>query len=93
MLIKIADPENLEQCSIICFSDDSFANLKGNSSQGGFIIFLYRNEKLFSPITWKSFKIRIVVKSTLAAEIPALEQALETFYDEIFPLWIVEIVE
>ena len=75
--LKIVDLENLEQCSIICFSDASFANLKGNASQGGFIIFLYRNENLFSPIAWKSLKIKRVVKSTLAAETLALEQALE----------------
>ena len=75
--IKIINLENLEHCSLVCFSDASFANLKGNSSQGGFIIFLYRSENLFSPIAWKSFKIKRVVKSTLAAETLALEQALE----------------
>ena len=79
-MIKIVDLENLEQFSIICLSETSFTNLKGNSSQRGFIIFLYRNEKLFAPIAWKSFKIKRVVKSTLAAEIPALEQALETCF-------------
>ena len=78
-MIKTVDLENLEQCSIICFSDASFPNLKGNSSQGGFI-FLYRNEKLFSPVAWKSFKIKRVVKSTLAAETLALQQALETCF-------------
>ena len=65
---------------MICFSDASFANLKVNSSQGGFIIFLYRNKKLFSPIAWKSFKFKRVVKSTLAAETLALEHALETCF-------------
>ena len=78
--IRIVDLENIATCSIICFSDASFANLKGSSSQGGFIIFLYRNEKSFSPIAWKSFKIKRVVKSTLAAETLALEQALETCF-------------
>ena len=53
---------------MIGFSGASFANLKVNSSQGGFIIFLYRNKKLFSPIAWKSIKFKRVVKSTLAAE-------------------------
>ena len=50
-LIETVDLENLEQCSIICFSDASFANLKGNLSQR--FIFLYRIEKLSSPIAWK----------------------------------------
>lgn len=61
---KILDLEDLEQCTIICFSDPffkigihfkqgqiifhcssnaSFANLKANSSQGRFAVFLYRN--------------------------------------------------
>ena len=50
-LIETVDLENLEQCSIICFSDASFANLKGNLSQR--FIFLYRIEKLSSSIAWK----------------------------------------
>ena len=33
-LIRLVDLENLEQCSIICFSDASFPTLKRNSSQG-----------------------------------------------------------
>ena len=85
-LIRLVDLENLEQCSIICFSDASFANLKGNSSQGGYIVFLYRDEKLFSPIARKSFKVKRVVKSSLAAESLALEEALETcFMMKSFP--------
>ena len=78
--ITIVNLENIALCSIICFSDASFANLKGSSSQGGYIIFLYRNEKSFSPIAWKSCKLKRVVKSTLAAETLALEQALETCF-------------
>ena len=55
------------------------ASLKGNSSQGGFIKFLHRNEKLFSPIAWKSMNIKRIVKSTFSAEMLALGQALECF--------------
>ena len=84
--VKIVDLKDLEKCSIVCFSGVSFANLKGNSSQGGFITSLwkfrseYRNEKLFSPIAWKSIKIKHVVKRAIAAETLALEQALEACF-------------
>ena len=36
---------NIELCSMICFSDAAFANFKNASSQGGFIIFLYKSDK------------------------------------------------
>ena len=68
---------NVELCSIICFSDAAFANLKNGSSQGGFIIFLCKSDKNYAPISWKSRKIQRVVRSTLAAETLAMEEALE----------------
>ena len=60
------------------------ASLKGNSSQGGFIKFLHRNEKLFSPIAWKSMNIKRIVKSTFSAETLALGQVLECFIMKSF---------
>ena len=71
---------NIELCSIICFSDAAFANLKNGSSQGGFIIFLYKSHKNYATISWKSRKIQQVVRSTLAAETFAMEEALEECY-------------
>ena len=68
---------NVEHCSIICFSDAAFVNLKNGSSQGGFIIFLCKSDKNYAPILWKSRKIQQVVRSTLAAETLAMEEALE----------------
>ena len=56
--LKIVDVEDIDLCTIVCFSDASFANIKDNSSQSGYIIFLYKNDKLFFPITWKSRKIK-----------------------------------
>ena len=60
------------------------ASLKGNSSQGGFIKFLHRNEKLFSPIAWKSMNIKHIVKSTFSAGMLALGQVLECFIMKSF---------
>ena len=31
---------NIEKCSILCFSDAAFANLKNASSQGGYFVFI-----------------------------------------------------
>ena len=63
----------------MCFSDDSFANLKSGSSQGGFIIFMCGSGK-YASIAWKSNKLKRVVKSTLSAETLALEEALESSF-------------
>ena len=73
----------MEHCSIICFSDAAFTNFKNASSQGGFIIFLYKSHKIFSLILWKSRKIQQVVSSTLAAETLAMEETLQ----ECFIIW------
>lgn len=58
------------------YSDASFANMPGDASQEGYIIFLV-SDKEYCPIYWKSTKIRKVVKSTLASETFALVEAAE----------------
>ena len=64
--------ENINQCSLECYADASFANLLGSASQGGFIVLLKDSAGNRCPIFWQSRKIRRVVKSTLAAETLAL---------------------
>lgn len=61
------------------FIDVSFANLKNGSSQRGFIVFYYGSDK-HAPIAWNSIKPNRVVKSTLSAEMLALEDALESSF-------------
>ena len=70
----------IEECSIECFSDASFANLAGSGSQGGFIIFLRVRDETGErcPVYWQTKKIRRVVKSTLSAEALALLDCAET---------------
>ena len=63
--LKIINIEDIHLRTTVCFSDVSFANFKDTSSQSGYIIFLYKNNKSFSPIAWKSRKIIRVVKSIL----------------------------
>ena len=80
MSIKLVDVDDINLCTIVCFSDGSFAILKNNSFQSGCIIFLYRNNKSFSPITWKSVKTKRVAKNTLSADTIALQQVLEACF-------------
>ncbi|KAK3874883.1 hypothetical protein Pcinc_020202 [Petrolisthes cinctipes] len=68
----------LNDCYMECFSDASFANLVGNGSQGGFVIFLRDASEARCPIFWQTRKIRRVVKSTLSAEALALLECAET---------------
>ncbi|KAK3886296.1 hypothetical protein Pcinc_009540 [Petrolisthes cinctipes] len=56
----------------------SFANLVGNGSQGGFVIFLRDVSEARCPIFWQTRKIRRVVKCTLSAEVLALLECVET---------------
>ena len=71
---------SIEECIIVYYSDALFANLRNASSQGGYIMFLYKDEKKFAPISWKSKRIQRVVKSTLAAATLALVEALEVCF-------------
>ena len=68
----------LDECHLECFADASFANMQGNASQGGYIVFLCDNFQGKCPIFWQSKKIRRVVKSTLAAEALALLDGAST---------------
>ena len=88
-LLQFPNLGNIEQCSILCFSDATFANLRNALSQGGFIIFLINNSNRYAPISWKSRKIQHVVKTILAAETLALEEASERCY--MFRLILLEI--
>ena len=54
VVLQYPNLENVELCSIICFSDAAFANLKNGSSQGAVIIFLCKSDKNHAPILWKS---------------------------------------
>ena len=58
------------------YTDASFGNLNNGGSQGGFVILLTDdNHKCLA--TWRSLKLRRVVKSTFAAETLALVDGAE----------------
>lgn len=67
----------LDTLKLYVYSDASYANLRdGHSSGLGYVIFLCGNQNS-CPISWKSSKIKRVVKSTLAAETLALGEAVD----------------
>ena len=69
---------DLSSCSVVIYSDASYGNLPDGSSQGGYIVFLCDEKGVCVPITWSSTKIRRIVRSTLAAECLALQDAADT---------------
>ncbi|XP_057290888.1 uncharacterized protein LOC130613581 [Hydractinia symbiolongicarpus] len=89
--LKFKAVGNIEEAKLLVFHDASFANLKGEGSQGGFLIFLANqlNQSL-SLISWQSRKLKRVVNSTLSAETMQLIDAagkgywIRCLYEEIF---------
>ena len=67
----------MEECTLDCYTDASFANLPDGGSQGGFVIFLSDCDGNKCPLSWQSRRLRRVVKSTLAAETLALVEGAE----------------
>ena len=70
----------------VIFSDASLANLNdGFSSGAGFIIFIMYGSVIHA-VFWRSYKIRRVVKSTIAAETLALVDGIDNgiFFSRMF---------
>jgi hypothetical protein len=71
----LGKPENWK---FAVFSDASFANLSdGVSSAMAYIIFMVGEDRRCCPLVWRACKISRVVRSTLAAETMALQEAVE----------------
>ena len=68
---------DLQNVSLVCFSDASFANLKCGGSQGGLLVILQGRNGKYMLLAWKSRKLKRVVKSTLTGETLALQQVIE----------------
>ena len=59
---------NLNSIHLKVYTDGSFNSLPHGGSQGGQIIFLCDKDNQCSPFSWRSTKLRQVVRSALAAE-------------------------
>ena len=67
---------DVQNASLVCFSDASFPNLKCGGSQGGLLVFLQGRNQNYMLLAWQSRKLKRLVKSTLTAE-TALQEAIE----------------
>ena len=77
VVLKFKDIGDVTKARITAYSDASHANLKNGSSQGGYIIFLHGENDCVTPLSWRSRKVKRVVRSTLAAETLALNEAAD----------------
>ena len=67
-----------EEWKLIVFTDAAHANLSdGVSSMGAHIIFLVGEDQNCCTLSWSAKKIKRVVRSTLAAEMLALQEGIE----------------
>ena len=86
----IAKPKHakadLKDMTLVCYADAAFCTRRDRSSQGGYIILacdksVHNGEKVpASTISWRSFKLPRVCRSSLAAECQATATALEEMY-------------
>ena len=70
----------IQGIQVLCFADAAHANLPTGASQGGFVVFLYGNNKRVAPMTWQSKKLSRVTKSPIASEALALGEAVDSGY-------------
>ena len=75
--VCIPDIGDVHQSALYVYSDASFANLAGCSSQGGYVIFLKGENGKASTLVWTSNKLKRVVKSPKAAETLSMQLAVE----------------
>ena len=66
-----------KQLSVECYSVASFRNLTNGGSQGGYINSISDHDCTWCPIAWQSRRVRMDLKSTIAAETLALLDAAE----------------
>jgi len=66
-----------DSLKLVVFSDASMGNLPDGGTQGGHLIVLMGEKGRFSPICWKSKRIRRVVRSTLAGETLAMADGID----------------
>ena len=68
---------DLSSVGITVYADSSFNNLPNGGSQEGHIVLVNDNKNNCAPLSWVSARIKRVVRSTLAAEAVALNNACD----------------
>lgn len=75
--------ENFNDLAVVCFCDAAFGVRQDLSSQGGYVIVLTHRDILkgvkceFCTVSWRSFKLPRVCRSSLSAESQSMASALE----------------
>ena len=77
LVLSFPQINDLQNASLVCFSDASFANLKCGGSYGRLLVFLQGRNGKYMLLTWQSRKLKGVVKSTFIAETLALQEAIK----------------
>ena len=72
VVLQYRNLRDIEKCSIFYFSDAAFVSLLGTSPQSGHFLFLYKNDRRYSPIRGNKKNIQHVINITLAAKTLAL---------------------
>ena len=77
---------NNDALNLTVFSDASLGNLSDGGTQGGTLVTLMGENRMFSPLCWQSKRIRRVVRSTLAGETLAMSDGIDNaiFFATIF---------
>jgi hypothetical protein len=70
-------PLDADSLQLVAYSDASFANLPSGASQLGYVLFLVDKHRQCSLLSFKSYKSRLIVRSTTAAETLALADACD----------------
>ena len=70
-----------KKAKIVAYSDAAFANLPEGKSKGVYIVLFVGENRNAVPLSWRSRKVKQVVKSILSAETLALDEfAIQSFY-------------
>ena len=77
LVLSFPQINDVQNASLVCFSDASFPNLKCGGSQGGLLVFQQGRNRNYMLLAWQSRKLKRLVKSTLTAETLALQEAIE----------------
>ena len=71
---------DIKSISVKTYTDASFNNLPHGGSQGGQLVFITDKEHRSCPIAWNSSKIKLIVRSMLAAETLSLTDGCDTSF-------------
>ena len=76
-IVRFSNLGSSQNWKMVVYSDASHANLDRIGSVAAHVLFMVNGKGSVCPLSWKSTKIKRVVKSTLSAEMLSLQEAIE----------------